>query len=147
LGRTDARTPARWRAVDEHGFVLDILLQRHRDTEAARSFLTGLRSDYAVPDTICTDRLRSYRAAIREFASLIDVDHQQVNRAARCNNIVEQSYRSTRRQERHQQGFKRRKRAQEFLSLHARITNLHHHSRTSVSAATTDTHFTRGQQS
>ena len=39
--------------------------------------------------------------------------------------IIEQEHRSTRRQERSQQGFKQRKRAQEFLGLHARITNLH----------------------
>jgi putative transposase len=55
---------------------------------------------------------------------------------ARCNNIIEQSHRPTRRQERSQQGFRRRKRAQEFLNLHARVINLHHHSRTSVTAAT-----------
>jgi len=39
-----------WRAVDEHGFVLDILLQRHRDTEAAQRFLTELLSEYTVRD-------------------------------------------------------------------------------------------------
>lgn len=65
---------------------------------------------------------------------LADVDHQQVISTARCNNIVEQSHRPTRRQERQQQGFKRRKRAQEFLNLQARIDNLHHHTRTNISA-------------
>jgi putative transposase len=125
-----------WRAVDEHGFVLDILLQRHRDTEAAKNFMTRLLAEYDVPDTICTDQLRSYGAAIREIPSLADVAHQQVISTARCNNMIEQSHRATRRQERQQQGFRRRKRAQEFLRLHARITTLHHHSRTSVSAQT-----------
>ena len=125
-----------WRAVDEHGFVLEVLLQRHRDTEAAKTFLTRLLGEYDVPEVIHTDQLRSYRAAIRELPSLINVDHQQVISTARCNNLIEQSHRPTRRQERQQQGFKRRKRAQEFLNLHARVTNLHHHSRTSVSAMT-----------
>ena len=125
-----------WRAVDEHGFVLDILLQRHRDTEAAKTFLTRLLGEYDVPEVIHTDQLGSYGAAIREIPSLTEVDHQRVVSAARCNNIIEQEHRSTRRQERSQQGFRRPKRAQEFLSLHARITNLHHHSRTSVTAAT-----------
>jgi len=123
-----------WRAVDEHGFVLDILLQRHRDTEAAKNFMMRLLAEYDVPDTICTDQLRSYGAAIREIPSLANVDHQQVISTARCNNLIEQSHRSTRRQERQQQGFKRRKRAQEFLNMHARIDNLHHHTRTSVFA-------------
>jgi len=125
-----------WRAVDENGFVLDILLQRHRDTEAAKTFLTRLLGEYDVPEVIHTDQLRSYGAAIREIASLVNVDHQQVISTARCNNLIEQEHRSTRRQERSQQGFRRRKRAQESLSLHARITNLHHHSRTSVPATT-----------
>ena len=89
-----------WRAVDEHGFVLDILLQRHRDTEAARTFLTRLLGEYDVPEVIHTDQLRSYGAAIREIPSLADVDHQQVISTARCNNIIEQEHRSTRRQER-----------------------------------------------
>ena len=125
-----------WRAVDEYGFVLDILLQRHRDTEAAKTFLTRLLGEYDVPEIIHTDQLKSYGAAIREIPSLVNVDHRQVISTARCNNVIEQEHRSTRRQERSQQGFKRRKRAQEFLSLHARITNLHHHSRTSVTAIT-----------
>jgi putative transposase len=44
-----------WRAVDEHGVVLDVLLQRCRDTEAARTFLARLLSEFHVPETICTD--------------------------------------------------------------------------------------------
>ena len=100
-----------WRAVDEHGFVLDILLQRHRDTDAAKTFLTRLLSEYDVPDRICTDKLASYGAAIREITSLAEVDHRQVISTARCNNMIEQSHRPTRRQERQQLGFKRRKRA------------------------------------
>ncbi len=125
-----------WRAVDEHGFVLDILLQRYRDTDAAKTFLTRLLGEYDVPEVIHTDQLRSYGATIREISSLVNVDHQQVISGARCNNLIEQPHRSTRRQERQQQGFKRRKRAQEFLRLHARIENLHHHTRTSRSATT-----------
>ncbi|CAM4032834.1 IS6 family transposase [Deinococcus marmoris] len=124
-----------WRAVDEHGFVLDVLLQRHRNTEAAKTFLTRLLGEYDVPEVIHTDQLWSYGAAIREIPSLADVNHQEVISTARCNNVIEQEHRFTRRQERSQQGFRRRKRAQVFLSLHARITNLHHHSRTSVCAA------------
>ena len=38
-----------WRAVDEHGFVLNILLQRHRDTDAAKTFLTRLLGEYDAP--------------------------------------------------------------------------------------------------
>ncbi len=56
-----------WRAVDEHGFVLDILLQRYRNTEAAKTFLTNLLGEFDVPEVIHTDQLRSYGAAIREI--------------------------------------------------------------------------------
>ena len=129
-------TPARWRAVDEHEAVLVILLQRYRDTDAAKTFLTRLLSEYDVPDRICTDKPASYGAAIREITSLAEVDHQQVISTAQCNNMIEQFHRPTRRQERQQQGFKRWKRAQEFLNLSARIKNFHHHSRTSVPAST-----------
>jgi len=126
--------------------VLDILLQRHRDTEAAKTFLTQLLGEYDVSEVIHTDQLRSEGAAIRELLSLVNVDHQQVISTARCNNIIEQFHRPTRREERAQQGFRRRKRAQEFLRLQARITNLHHHFRTSVTAATRRTNQNKAFQ-
>ena len=123
-----------WRAVDEHGVVLDVLLQRHRDREAARTFLTRLLSECYVPDTIYTDKLASYGAAIRAIPALEAVNHQQVISTARCNNLIEQSHRPTRRQERGQLGFRTLKRTQGFLNLHARITNLQRHTRTTVPA-------------
>ena len=81
-----------WRAVDEHGFVLDILLQRHRDTVAARNFLMRLLGEYDVPEVIHTDQLRSYGAAIREIPGLVHVDHQQVISTGQHN---QQEYSST----------------------------------------------------
>ena len=133
--RTPIRTPARWRAVDETGTVLDILLQEHRDTEAAKTFFTRLLSEYHVPEVIHTNKLWSYGAAIRELPVLHAVEHVQVVSSARCNNLVEQSHRPTRQQERSQIGFKRRKRTQEFLALHARTSTLHRHTRTTVPAS------------
>ena len=124
-----------WRAADEHGAVLDIFLQVQRDSHAAKSFLTCLLEEYDVPEALHTDQLRSCGAAVRELPVLHVVDHQEVAFTARCNNLVEQSHRPTRRQERSQLGFRPWERAQEFLNLQARITNLHHHSRTSVSAS------------
>ena len=76
--------------MDEHGFVLEVLLQRHRDTETVKTFLTWLLGEYDVPEVIHTDQLRSYGAAIREIPSLVNVDHQQVISTARCNNLIEQ---------------------------------------------------------
>ena len=63
-----------WRAVDQDGDVLDILVQKQRDKRAAKRFfrklLKGLR--YA-PRRIVIDKLRSYGAARKEV--LPDVIH------------------------------------------------------------------------
>ena len=65
-----------WRAVDQDGEVLDILIQRTRDKKAAKKFfrklLKGLRY---VPNVIITDKLRSYNAAKAE--ELASVEHLQ----------------------------------------------------------------------
>ena len=55
-----------WPAVDEHGALLDLLLQPHLDTEAARTFFTPLLGEYATPEVIHTDKLWSYGAALLE---------------------------------------------------------------------------------
>ncbi|WP_412030198.1 IS6 family transposase [Deinococcus yunweiensis] len=123
-----------WRAVDDHGAVLDILLQLHRDTAAARTFFIRLLGEFEVPEVIHTDKLWSYGAALRTLPVLHGVEYVQVVSAAWCNTLVEQSHRPTRQQERSQLGFKRRQRTQEFLALHARVSNLHRHTRTTVPA-------------
>ncbi|WP_084045272.1 IS6 family transposase [Deinococcus hopiensis] len=124
-----------WRAVDEHGNVLVHLLQEHRDTEAAKSFFVRLLGQHNVPKVIHTDKLWSYGAVLRELPVLHVVEHIRVVSTARCNTIVEQSHRPTRQQERAQLGFKRRQRTQELLALHARVSNLHRHTRTTTPAA------------
>ncbi|MFF4291862.1 IS6 family transposase, partial [Streptomyces sp. NPDC001633] len=55
-----------WRAVDQDGNVLDILLQNRRDEAAARRFFRKLmKKTRSVPRVIVTDKLRSYGAAHR----------------------------------------------------------------------------------
>ena len=94
------------RALDEHGVVPDVSLQRHRDAKAARTFLARLLTKFHVPETICINKLASYGAAIRELRALQEANHQQVIRAACCNHLVEQLHRFTRQQERSQLGFR-----------------------------------------
>ena len=64
-----------WRAVDDEGEILDMLVQRRRDTRSAlrfmRKLLKGLRY---VPRVIVTDKLKSYAAAQREI--LPSVEHR-----------------------------------------------------------------------
>ena len=63
-----------WRAVDEHGQVLDILLQDHRDTDAAERFFRALLGHAdAPPERIVTDRLGSYGAAAAEYRTTLAV--------------------------------------------------------------------------
>ncbi len=57
-----------WRAVDDDGEVLDLVMQRRRDTEAALKLLTRLlRNQPVEPETITTDGLGSYVSALREL--------------------------------------------------------------------------------
>ncbi|NJK44038.1 MAG: IS6 family transposase [Pleurocapsa sp. SU_196_0] len=72
-----------WRAVDENGAVLEVFLQRRRDTDVAKGFFERLLGKYEVPETVCTDKLASYAAAIRELPVLAAVDHRQVISTAR----------------------------------------------------------------
>lgn len=118
-----------WRAINEHGDVLDVLLQENRDTSAAKRFFRRLIEDHDPPERIVTDRLRSYGAAIREVPELSASEHVSVSAAERQNNLIEQSHRATRDQERQQRGFKGARRTQRFLFTHAELGNLFRHTR------------------
>ena len=101
-----------WRAVDQDGEVLDILVQSRRDKKAAkkcfRKLLKGLQY---VPRAIVTDQLRSYAAAKAEMMPCVD-HHQQ----KRLNNRAENSHQPTRERERRMRGFKSAGQAQRCLS-------------------------------
>jgi putative transposase len=56
-----------WRAVDQDGIVLDILVQPRRDAKAAKRFFRRLQNGLQyVPRVIVTDKLRSHSVARRE---------------------------------------------------------------------------------
>src|SRR3712207_2294285 len=111
-----------WSAVDQHGVVLDILVQGRRNATAARRFfkrlLAGLRFK---PRRIVTDGLRSYGVAKREV--LPDARHRT---SRYLNNRAENSHRPTRRRERQMQRFKSPEQAQRLLSAHAMIYGYFH---------------------
>ncbi|MGF6970543.1 putative transposase [Paraburkholderia sp. WC7.3g] len=87
-----------WRAVDEHGIELDILLQKRRDKAAAKRFFKRvLAACPAGPKKIVTDQLRSYPAAKTEIPELANVKHVFVKACARVNNRAEnRSYEASR---------------------------------------------------
>lgn len=125
-----------WRAVDEHGQVLDILLQDHRDTDAAERFFRRLLGHMgAPPKQIVTDRLGSCGAALQRLPEMKGVEHLRVHSAARRNNRAEQSHQPTRLRERRMQGFKSMDSAQRFLALFSRACNLFRPRRHLLSAA------------
>ena len=64
-----------WRAVDEHGAELDILLQKRRDKAAAKRFFRHVLRSCLVPRKIVTDQLRSYPAAKADIPDLANVKH------------------------------------------------------------------------
>ena len=108
-----------WRAVDQYGNVLDVLVQSRRNTKAAKRFFRKLLKGLCyVPRAIVTDKLGSYGAAKREI--LPGVEHRQ---SRYLNNRCEVSHQSTRRRERHMRRFKSARQAQQFLATHTPIDN------------------------
>jgi putative transposase len=105
-----------WRAVDEHGAELDVLVQKRRDKAAAKRFFRRVMRSNPVPNKIVTDQLRSYRAAKADIPELAQVKHVFVKAAARVNNRAENSHQPTRRRERQMCGFRDPQRTQPFLS-------------------------------
>jgi putative transposase len=109
-----------WRAVDDEGEVLDVVVQRWRDNAAALKLLGRLlRNQPVEPERITTDGLASYGSALRELG----LKHLHCPGRLRENNRVENSHLPIRRRERKQQGFKSQASAQKFLTTHAAIYN------------------------
>lgn len=106
------KTAYLWRAVDQQGVVLDILVQARRNTKAATKFFKKLLKGLEyVPRVIITDKLRSYGAAKKEL--LPRVEHRQHKR---LNNRAENSHQPTRVREKIMRRFKSPGQAQRFLS-------------------------------
>ena len=109
-----------WRAVDQDGDVIDILVQPRRDGRAARTFFRKLlKSQRQNPFRIVTDKLGSYRVAHREIMSLVTHDTSRY-----ANNRAEVSHQPTRQGERQMRRFKSPDQAQRFLHVHGVIQNL-----------------------
>src|SRR4029450_9139704 len=109
-----------WRAVDQDGVVLDVLVQRRRDKKAAERLLRKLlKRQCRAPRVMITDKLGSYGAAKKEL--MPGVEHRGHKG---LNNRAENSHQPTRRRERQMKRFKSAGQAQRFLSAHDQIGNL-----------------------
>ena len=91
-----------WRAVDDEGEVLDLLVQRRREKAAAVKLMRKLlKKQGFAPDMLVIDKLRYYGAAMSEIG--LSARHEQ---GLRKNNRAENSHQPTRRRERKMQRFK-----------------------------------------
>jgi putative transposase len=101
-----------WRAVDQEGVVLDILVQPRRNQQAAEAFLRRLVDGWGYrPRVVITDNLASYPPAVRRVHP--GVGHR---RHKGLSNRAENSHRPTRRRERALQRFKSAEHAQQLLA-------------------------------
>ena len=108
-----------WRAVDQDGDVLDILVQRYRNAHAAKRFFRRLlKGQERTPLQLVTDRLNSYGAARRSIMPSVEY-----NTVRYANNRAEVSHQPARQRERQMRGFKSPGHAQRFLSVHGIIQN------------------------
>lgn len=109
-----------WRAVDDEGEVLDVLVQKRRNKHGALKLLRRLLKNQGIhPEAIITDCLASYRAAAR----ILGLADRHWPGGMRENNRAENSHLVIRRRERKQQKFKSQSSAQRFLSTHAAVYN------------------------
>ena len=119
-----------WRAVDQDGDVIDILVQSRRNRRAAeRFFIKLLKGQGKPPLRVVTDKLKSYGAALRTIMPSVNHD---TNRYA--NNRAEVSHQPTRRRERQMRRCKSPAQTQQFLSVHGLILNLFRLSRHRLTA-------------
>src|SRR5512134_3465183 len=119
-----------WRAVDQEGFVLDVLVQSRRNTRAAKRLLRKLlKKQGRAPRVLITDKLKSYGAAKK--ALKLSLEHRQHKG---LNNRAENSHQPTRRREQQMKRFKSARQVQRFLAIHDPIANLFHFPRSRLSA-------------
>jgi putative transposase len=116
--KINGKTHYLWRAVDQHGTVLDILVTSRRDAKAATRFLRKLLKGLEyVPRVLVTDKLASYGVARRRV--MPGVEHR---RSKYLNNRAENSHQPTRQRERAMKKFRSPGGAQRFLSAFSGIS-------------------------
>jgi len=108
-----------WRAVDHEGEVLEAIVTKRRNKKSALRFLRKLMRRYGRPREIVTDKLSSYKAALRELGGS---DLQSTGRW--LNNRIENSHLPFRRRERAMLRFRRMRSLQKFAAVHSSVYNL-----------------------
>ena len=122
--RINGETHYLWRAVDHEGEVLEVYATKQRDHRAALEFLKRAMKRYGRPASIVTDRLKSYRVAMKVIGN---EGCQETRRW--LNNRAENSHQPFRRREGAMARFRDIKTLQKFASVHASIYNHFNHQR------------------
>ncbi len=116
--RINGETHYLWRAVDHEGEVLEVFATKRRDRRAALKFLKRTMKRYGQAKAIVTDRLRSYRSAMKVIGNTTS---QECGRW--LNNRAENSHQPFRRREDAMARFRDIKTLQKFSAVHASIHN------------------------
>jgi putative transposase len=110
-----------WRAVDQDGDTIDILVQKRRNKAAAKCFFRKLlKGQSQTPWRMITDKLKSYSAAHREVFPSVTHSTEQYE-----NNRAEVSHEPTRQRERQMRQFKSMGHARRFLTVYGVVGNLY----------------------
>ena len=121
-----------WRAVDHEGEVLDMLVQRRRDTRAALRLMRKLLKKLGfAPKLLVTDKLGSYGSAFRKLG--LTCPHEQ---GLRKNNRAETPIKLCGDESARCSRFKSSRSAQRFLNVHSAVHNTFNHQRHLVSRST-----------
>jgi putative transposase len=107
-----------WRAVDHEGEVLDAVVTARRDKAAALKFLKRIMRKYGQPQSVVTDGLRAYSAAMKEIGA---ADRHEVGR--RLNNRAENSHQAISTTRASDAAVRSMKTLQKFSSVHAQLHN------------------------
>lgn len=113
-----------WRAVNQEGEVLETYVTKRRNRQAALKFLRKIMKRHGPSQTIITDNLRSYKAAMRQLGNQNKQDTTKYH-----NNQAENSHQPFRRRERAMNKFRSEKSLQKFVSIHAQFHNHFNHER------------------
>ena len=107
-----------WRAIDHKGDVLESVATKSRDRKVTLRFLKKFMKRHGRPESIVTDRLRSYGAAFKDLGRS---DDGEMGRW--LNNRAENSHLPFRRRERAMLRFRRMLTLQQFAAVHASVHN------------------------
>ena len=116
--RINGNTHYLWRAVDHEGEAVEAFVTKRRNRKAALKFLRKAMKRYGRPKTMVTDKLGSYRAALRKIGNAAC---QETGRW--LNNRAENSHQSLRRRERAMQRFRQMGTLQKFAAIHSSVHN------------------------